>query len=193
MQKKCCHIILLLTVFLISAVPFIFGLVFSFIQLACKRFSDKNESVQSTGEKNDLFIIRLVISGLSAFAIVLPVIFLTDAVTTEGWLRSIYVSLLLATMAPFICAFSAGSGGSLFRWRIRSVISILFILPVPFGLILHHPWNYLAFFSPFYWINWAWIIPSPTESLIYGLISMALTVAGLLILYRRHTRYTTIS
>jgi hypothetical protein len=168
---------------LISAIPFVYGIVFSFIQLNGSRLADTDESIRHDSKKRDMFFMRLVISGLSAFVVVLPVIYITDAVATEGWLRSIYVSILLAIEAPFIYTFSTGSGRSMLRWREWSLISVLFILPVPFGLILHHPWNYLAFFSPFYWISWAWIIPSPGESLLYGLISFAITASVLFILY----------
>jgi hypothetical protein len=164
---------------LISAIPFIYGIVFSFRNTHGIRSGDNKTSVQPESEKRDLFLIRLLISGLWALIVVLPVTYITDAVATEGWLRGIYVSILLATTAPFIFAFSSGSGGSISGWRVRSLISVLFVLPVPFGLILHHPWNYLAFFSPFYWINWAWIIPSPGESLIYGLIAIAIITSVL--------------
>jgi hypothetical protein len=174
-----------IAVSLISAVPYIYGLVFSFIRIEGKQFASNKDSIQSVSESRYTYFSRMALSGLSAFVVVLPVIYLTDAVSTEGWLRAIYISLLLATMAMFIYAFSTGSGGSKSGWRRLSVISLLFFLPVPFGLILHHPWNYFAFFSPFYWINWAWIIPSPRESLLYGLISIAIIVAGLIILYKK--------
>jgi hypothetical protein len=173
---------------LISAIPFIYGTVFSFMNLHGIRSGDTKASLQPESDKRDLFLIRLAISGLSAFIVVLPVIYITDAVATEGWLRSIYVSILLATTAPFIYAFLTGSGGSILGWRKQSLISVLFVLPVPFGLILHHPWNYLAFFSPFYWINWAWIIPSPGESFIYGLISIAITASVLSVYYWKYMK-----
>jgi hypothetical protein len=67
---------------------------------------------------------------------------------------------------------------------VLSVISIMFLVTVPSGLMLHHPWSYFAFFSPFYWISWAWVVASPAESLIYGAISVLITSAGMLIFYR---------
>jgi hypothetical protein len=177
-----------IAVSLISAVPFIYGLVFSYIRLNGKQFALNKDSVQPAIGNREAYFTGMVISGLSAIVVVLPVIYLTDAVSTEGWLRGIYISVLLATMAVFIYAFSTGSGRSRTKWRIMAAISILFFLPVPFGLILHHPWNYIAFFSPFYWINWAWIIPSPRESLLYGLVSIAITATGLFILYKMYMK-----
>jgi hypothetical protein len=177
-----------IAVSLISAIPFIYGIVFSFIHLHSKLFGDSEYSVPLKSEKRELYLVRMVISGLWTFVAVLPVIYITDAVPTEGWLRRIYITLLLAAAAQFIFAFTAGSGERIMRWRVRSLISVMFLLPVPFGLILHHPWNYLAFFSPFYWINWAWIIPSPGESLIYGLISLLIVAAGLYLLYKKYVK-----
>jgi len=173
---------------LISSIPFIYGLVFSYIHVHSNLFDDRGEPVHQEIEKRELYLFRMVISGLWAFVALLPLIFITDAVSTEGWLRSIYATFLLSSAAAFIFAFSAGSGGSRMRWRTRTLVSVLFLLPVPFGLMLHHPWNYLAFFSPFYWINWAWIIPSPGESLMYGLIAMLITTGGLAFLIRRYPR-----
>jgi hypothetical protein len=177
-----------IAVSLISAIPFLYGIVFSFIHLHGKLYDDSERSVKQRGERSEIYLVRMVFSGLWAFIAVLPVIYITDAVTTEGWLRSIYVSILLATAGQFIFTFSTGSGESLMRWRTRSLISVLFLLPVPFGLILHHPWNYFAFFSPFYWINWAWIIPSQGESLIYGLISLLIITAGGYFHYKKYVK-----
>jgi hypothetical protein len=60
---------------------------------------------------------------------------------------------------------------------------LFFLITVPFGLLVHHPWNYLAFYSPLYWASWAWIVHSPLESLIYGSIAMFLSAVILIILY----------
>jgi hypothetical protein len=60
----------------------------------------------------------------------------------------------------------------------------VFLAAVPLGLILHHPWNYLAFFSPLYWISWAWIIPSFAESLMYGAIASLITVGCMFVFFR---------
>ena len=116
-----------IAVSLISAVPFFYGIVFSFIQLHCKQLEEQAKSGQRESKMRDIYLLRLAISGLSAFFTLLPVIYFTDAVSTEGWLRSIYVAFLLAAMAPFIFATSTGSGESITRWRTSSLISVLFI------------------------------------------------------------------
>lgn len=171
---------------LISAIPFIYGLIFSYIHSGTAYSPDKLEWDQTPVQILDLYFLRLIISGLSAFTILLAAIFITDVVPSEGWLRSVYVSGLLATMTIFIGAVSTVRAGEKRSWRLRAAFSLLFYLPAPLGLLLHHPWNYLAFFSPFYWINWAWIITAPAESLTYGLISLLLTALILFIFYRKY-------
>jgi hypothetical protein len=115
---------------------------------------------------------------------ILPVIFVTDPVPTEGWVRTIYASLLLSVTAPFIFLFLAAFGSTRGRWTILATISFVFLLALPSGMMLHHPWNYIAFFSPFYWSGWAWVIASPVEAVMYGSISAGVTAAGSIIFYR---------
>ncbi len=120
------------------------------------------------------------ISAVLSFILVLPVIFITGAVSTEGWLRSIYAAFLLAITAPFIFIFSAGFASDRKSWTLHSLISVIFLIALPSGLVLHHPWNYFLFFSPFYWSGWAWVIASPSESMVYGMISLAIAaITGL--------------
>jgi hypothetical protein len=64
----------------------------------------------------------------------------------------------------------------------------ILLIVVPLGLLLHHPWNYFTFFSPFYWISWAWVIPLPTDSFIYGAIAIVLTSVAIIILSVRILR-----
>jgi hypothetical protein len=169
---------------LASAVPFIYGILFSFVHLKeVHSFSTERAAVKVRGIRR-ILISRMDISAVLSFILVLPMIYFTDAVSTEGWLRSIFVSLLLATMAPFIFLFITGFSPDMNNRNIISFITLIFLITVPAGLLLHHPWNYFIFFSPFYWISWAWVIGSPSESLIYGMISMFIAFAGMLIFYR---------
>ena len=160
---------------MISAIPNIYGLLFSFVHLKeLHGFSSVGAAFHIPGTKS-VFLSRMAISALLSFILVLPVIYITDAVPTEGWLRSICAAFLLATTTPFIFIFSTGYARDKKSWRIPSLICIIFLITVPAGLLLHHPWNYAIFFSPFYWTGWAWVIVSPEESMIYGMISMAIT------------------
>ena len=172
------------SVTLISAIPFIYGLIFSYIHLTefQSRFNKDTEKPGKYGGRT--LLIRMVVSSLISFPMVLTAIYLTDAVSTEGWLRSIFASMLLAIMAPFIFLFVAGFSRGRNNRKLMSIISLIFLITAPAGLLLHHPWNYFAFFSPFYWISWAWVIGSPAESIIYGVISTLIASACMFVCYR---------
>jgi hypothetical protein len=186
--KTCLQYFSLIAVTLISSIPFVYGLIFSYIRITeySSGEAERDEIIKS--DFKTIFITRMAFSSILSFIWVLPVIFLTGAVSTEGWLRSIYAAALLALMAPFILAFSAGFARNIMQWRFISLISALFLLALPSGLLLHHPWNYVTFFSPFYWLGWAWIIASPEESIMYGLICLAAASGGALVFYRRYIR-----
>jgi hypothetical protein len=64
----------------------------------------------------------------------------------------------------------------------------IFLITVPLGLVLHHPWNYLAFFSPLYWISWTWVVSIPAESFLYGAIATIITSGGIIIFFRHFLR-----
>jgi hypothetical protein len=168
---------------LISAIPFIYGHLFSFVQMKELQINGREVADFHLPAAKSVFISRIVISAVLSFVLVIPVIYITGAVSTEGWLRSIYAAFLLAISAPFIFIFSAGFARDRKSWKILSLISVIFLIALPSGLLLHHPWNYFIFFSPFYWIGWAWVIASPAESIVYGIISLAITtISGLVCL-----------
>jgi hypothetical protein len=172
---------------LISAIPFIYGLLFSFIHQGEYHSPGNNDEFANKDVKWHIYM-RMGFSVFLSFSIVLPVIYLTDAVSTEGWLRSIYTAFLLAIMASFIFLFIVGFAGMIKNLKVLSLISLIFLITVPSGLLLHHPWNYFAFFSPFYWLSWAWVIASPAESLLYGIISLSVTATCMRIFYRSFLR-----
>ena len=169
---------------MVSVIPMLFGMVYAFILL------DENDmhilqviSVTPAGKKNFLYM-RMVMPAFLSFFMVLLTVIMTNPVPTEGWLRTLYISFFLAIQSPFVFLFI----GSLARNKIEglalSKLYGIFLVAVPLGLLLHHPWNYLAFFSPLYWISWAWVISIPGESLIYGTISMVMTFGCILVLFR---------
>lgn len=181
---SCVRYYTVITVSLISAIPFIYGLLSSFIHLHKPPFSDNNQTGISAKEPKMLLNRRIAVATFLTFIMVLPVIFLTNPVTTEGWIRSIYVAFLLASMTPFIFLFTACFGRNRRNWKFFSLISVIFLITVPTGLLVHHPWNYLEFFSPFYWLSWAWVIGLRAESLMYGVISLAIALVSMLFFYR---------
>ena len=175
---------------IIPVTPMLLGLVYAFILL------DENDthilqviSVTPAGKKTFLFM-RMITPAVLSFILILITIFLTDPVPFEGVLRNIYISVLLSCQAPFVFLFIGSLAGNKVEGMVFSKLYGIFLIAVPLGLILHHPWNYLAFFSPLYWISWAWITSSPAESLIYGLIAAALTggtiIALLMHFVRKH-------
>jgi hypothetical protein len=151
------------------------------MQQAETKSSENIDAVEGTDLKRH-FRLRLAVSVFLSFGLILPLICVTDAVPTEGWLRSIYAAFLLSAMTLLVFLFSICFVSDRIRRKLIFFIAALFLMTVPTGLLLHHPWNYFIFFSPFYWLSWAWVIASPAESILYGVISMAITGAGFLIL-----------
>jgi hypothetical protein len=174
---------------MISAIPFIYGLLFSFIQKGESLSSSKNSELADKDVKWHINM-RMAFSAFLSFIVILPVIYLTDAVSTEGWLRSIFAAFLLSVITSFIYLFSIYFDRNIKNRKILLILSLLFLMTIPSGLLLHHPWNYFIFFSPFYWLSWAWVIASPAESLLYGLISLVITGTGMFIICRYFLRIT---
>lgn len=169
---------------MVSLIPMLFGMVYAFILL------DENDanilqviSVTPAG-KRDFLYMRLMIPAFLSFIMVLITIFLTDPVINEGWLRSLFISLLLSTQSSFAFLFIGCLAANKVQGLALSKLYGIFLVAVPLGLLLHHPWNYFAFFSPLYWISWAWIIPSTAESLLYGVIASIITGGSILIFFR---------
>jgi hypothetical protein len=171
---------------LIFAIPFLYGLLFSLLQ--GKQYPPSGQDEGGVGDHGrSSLLIRLEVCVLLSFFVTLPVICLTDPVSTEGWLRKIYAAFLLAINVPFIFLLISCCREKSKRALFLSVFSVMLLLAVPSGLLLHHPWNYFAFFSPFYWVGWAWVINSPAESLMYGAISLAVTAVWTGIFYKVYT------
>ena len=177
----------IIAITLITVIPLLYGILISFVHLAESVTSGVHNEPAAKDVKRHIKQ-RMVFSISLSFCVILPLIYLTDAVPTEGWLRSIYAAFLLSVMTALIFLFSIFSARSIKLQKIGFFVSALFLMTVPTGLLLHHPWNYFIFFSPFYWISWAWIILSPAESLMYGMISLVIAGIGMLILYRYFTR-----
>jgi len=169
---------------LIAGTPIIYGLVFSAAGL------NSHPDVHSAPKSETLLLLRerIAYSSVTCFAVLIPVIFLTDAVPGEGWIRSIFASVLFSALAPLVFLLSACLATGTKKVIIQVLFCILLLITVPVGLLLHHPLNYFAFYSPLYWAVWAWAIGSPSESLMYGSISLGLSSAGIFLLYRYSCR-----
>lgn len=169
---------------MVSLIPMLFGMVYAFIVL------DESDahilqviSVTPAGRNNFLYM-RMIVPAFLSFLMVLITILFTNPMPSEGWLRTLYVSLLLASQVPFVFLFI----GSLARNKVEGLALSkfygVFLVTVPLGLLLHQPWNYLNFFSPLYWISWAWVTEDPTESLLYGGIAVIITAVCVVWLFQ---------
>jgi hypothetical protein len=133
----------------------------------------------------DLFPIKLTACFLVSVFTLLLYIIITDPVLTEGWLRTLFISFLFSFQTIFIFLWLVRFKGNKRGSAIFVCLCIIFLAAVPFGLVFHHPWTYVAFVSPFYWISWAWIVPDRVESLLYGLISFVIATTGIVLLFRK--------
>lgn len=173
---------------LLPVIPMLMGIVYAFMLL------DENDThilqviaVTPAGKKNFLYM-RMITPALFSFLLVLISIIITDPVPTEGWVRTIFIAFMLSLQAPFIFLFIGSLSGNKVEGLAYAKLYGVFLIAVPLGLILHHPWNYIMFFSPLYWISWSWITSLPGESLIYGGISLITTLGGIIILFRHFLR-----
>lgn len=173
---------------MVSLIPMLFGMVYAFILL------DESDlhilqviSVTPAGKQNFLYM-RMIVPAFLSFLLVLLTIILTDPVPAEGWLRTIFVSFLLSSQSPFVFLFIGSLAGNKVEGLALAKLYGIFLMAVPLGLLLHHPWNYFAFFSPLYWSACTWVCAIPSESIIYGFISTVITFCCIAIFFRHFLR-----
>lgn len=173
----------ILAITIISVIPVLLGFIYAFIYLD-KSETDRFKIILITpAGKKSLQYFRMIVPVLLSFIIVLITNLITNPVPTEGWLRSVFVSGLLSLQSLFVLIFI----GSLASNRSKAILLLklygILLAAIPFGLLLHHPWNYILFFSPYYWIGWAWVCDYPPESLLYGAISAAISLGCIIWIY----------
>jgi hypothetical protein len=170
---------------LVSIIPTLIGSVSAFIYLHEKELHPGQSPTTLPDSRYKSLFVRMVVYTFLSFVYVILTIILTQPVPTEGWLRTIFAASLLSIQAPFVFLFISSLPVNRRRRFVFSGFYWILLIVVPLGLLLHHPWNYFTFFSPFYWISWAWVIPVPKDSFIYGSIAVALTSAAtILFLFR---------
>ncbi len=172
----------------ITLIPMLIGMVYAFILL------DENDthilqviSVTPAGKKY-FILMRMIMPVILSFIFTVFAISLTNPVPSEGWLRTLVITVLFSTQSTFIFLFIGSMAGDKIEGLALTKLYGIFLVAVPIGLILHHPWNYLAFFSPSYWIAWSWIVPSPVYSIWYAVIAVLLTSAGMIFFLRHFIR-----
>lgn len=151
---------------LLSSIPMMFGLIYGKLY------------------PKDSFSVRMLIILIFSFILIYLSILFINPVPSHGWLRTIYAAMLFSTEAPFGFLFIGVTGKKTIAGLNLSALYWILLIALPAGLLLHHPWNYFAFFSSFYWAVWAWMVPSLTESLIFATISVLITIAGSMLLLR---------
>jgi hypothetical protein len=127
---------------------------------------------------------RMIITLILSFVLSVFTIILVNPVPTQGWLRIVFAALLFSVQSPFVFLFISALAKNRVAGLAYSRFFWIILIALPLGLMFHHPWNYFAFFSPWYWTAWAWIISSSAESMVYGSIAFILTSGAGIILIR---------
>ena len=162
----------------------LYGMVYAFVLLHENEpdIFHKHEGIPETGRNSQY--LRLVMTMALSFIFVLISILITNPVPSEGWLRTAFVIFLLTIQSPFVFLLIGSLADNRVEGLALSAIYGIFLITVPLGMQLHHPWNYLAFFSPLYWIGWTWIEYSAIASLEYGIIAIIITSVTVFIFFR---------
>jgi hypothetical protein len=178
----------IIAITLVSAIPAVFGFIFASIHLNNSELNRLNIDQAAPADKKSFLYFRMIVAILLSFITVYLTVLITDPVSSEGWLRSLFVTVLLSIQSLFVLLFTVSFSSSGARVILLTKLYLIFLLTIPIGLMLHPPWNYLFFFSPLYWISWAWVTYSPSESLFYGAISIAISFGFIIWFYRHFTR-----
>jgi len=165
----------IIAITLVSAIPAVFGFIFASIHLNNSELNRLNIDQAAPADKKSFLYFRMIVAILLSFITVYLTVLITDPGPSEGWLRSDFVTFLLSVQSPFILLFIVNFSNSRPKVILLSILYGIFLVTVPLGLLIHHPWNYLLFFSPLYWTSWSWVTYSPSESLLYGAISVAIS------------------
>ncbi len=156
-------------------VPVLYGIVFSIVSSKDGKKLDNLFGFSFKGRQISAGVFRMFYLFILSFATLLLVIRLANPVPDEGWLRTLFIIILLSAESAFVYSLIRLSFSKLSCIILLVYLFLLFAV-LPFGFMLHRPWNIFMFVSPFYWLGWAWIVPSPGESLTYASIGIALSL-----------------
>jgi hypothetical protein len=178
----------LVAITFVSVIPMFPGMVYAFIKINEKDLNTSHVEAVASGDRYKFLLLTMIFTALISFALVVITIIFVNPVPTEGWLRNLFAAGLLSIQSAFVFQFIITLSVNRVSEIAISRLYWIFIITVPLGLLFHHPWNYLIFFSPLYWISWAWVVPNPAESFFYGVIAFLLTSGSILILLRQFVR-----
>jgi hypothetical protein len=178
----------LISLTLIALIPVIIGIAYGKIMSDEVQQKKNNDPGMINRNTPDSTYIRIFTSLTISFILVFLSIWFLKPVPSQGWLRTLYGAMLLSVQTSFVLLLIAGTGAKKIAGISLSIFYLVFLIALPFGLLVHHPWNYLAFFSPFYWIAWAWMIRPQVEAILCGSIAIILSSIVLFILLRYYLR-----
>jgi membrane-associated HD superfamily phosphohydrolase len=172
----------LISVTLVSLIPLLSGIGYGNSTYRKEKIIDISEFGKSDTDAKFSVYVRMFSVLFLSFLLIIISIIIIKPVPAQGWFRTLYAAILLSFQAP--------SGYLLHHIKKRiagialSGLYWLFLIALPVGLLLHHPWNRVACFSPFYWVAWAWMLKSPSGAAIYGAVAVILTTIVLTVLLR---------
>jgi hypothetical protein len=174
----------LISITLVSIIPVLIGTGYGKILTDETNAAIIKGSKEVRGNVPDSTYIRIITSLVISFILIVISIWLVKPVPSQGWLRTLYAVMLFSLQTPFIFLPIGSMGDKKTAGPVLIRLYLIFLVVLPLGLLVHHPWNYFAFFSPFYWIAWAWMIKPPFESVICGSIAVFISSAFLFLLLK---------
>jgi len=180
----------LISITLVSLVPMLCGLTYGSSLSRKKSLDIIADSESSDGDKKGSVLIRIFTLVICSFILIILSILIIRPFPAQGWLRTLYAAILLSIQAPAGFLYTGIKNLKRFTGIALSVLHWLFIIALPVGLLLHHPWNRIACFSPYYWVAWAWMLKLPAASAIYGSVAFILTSVVIMILLRLFLRHS---
>jgi hypothetical protein len=165
----------LVSISLVTLIPVFTGIMFGRIESA-ENFAPSFEGLKKLVDNVPATtFIRAMTCMVISFLLIILSIWLIKPVPAQGWLRTISAAVLFSFQAPTAMLMHTRSGSRNDSGNPFILLYWFTMIMLPVGLMLHHPMNYPAFISPFYWSAWAWMINSPLQSILCGVIALFLT------------------
>jgi|WetSurMetagenome_2_1015567.scaffolds.fasta_scaffold05538_4 accessory gene regulator protein AgrB len=165
----------LVSISLVALIPVFTGIMFGRIE-SVETYAPSFDGLKKFAENVPAAtFIRAITCLVISFLLIILSIWLIKPVPAQGWLRTISAAVLFSFQAPTTMLMHTKSGSRNDDKNKYILLYWITIIMLPVGLMLHHPLNYPAFISPFYWSAWAWMISSPLQSILCGVIALFIT------------------
>jgi hypothetical protein len=146
------------------------------------KVSENTNIIENNSLTSNKSLKRFAFPVIGSFIFSLMCAVTIDPVQKEGWLRTMYASLIISTQAPVLVLLAELNKEGIISVIVRKMVIWLPVVALPAGLLLHRPWNIVTFFSPYYWCSWAWMAHPINESIVCGSITFGITIIMLLAL-----------